>query len=112
MPTFRIGKVIHRYEIGNRRAKVKRRAHHQESLRPGKALERNAKRAPYFTAGAVGAEQPAARARLLWSAAFQNDMHRGGILCHPHHLGIKLDAEIRIAAELLVEDARQLRLLA
>ena len=64
MPALRIGHVAHGRQVGNDGMEIERRAHHQEALRPGEAVELDPERAPDIAARAVGADQPAAGPRL------------------------------------------------
>jgi len=112
VPALGVAHVAHRDEVGNDGPEVERRADDQKALRPGEAGEFDPERAPHVAAGAVGADEPAAGTRLRSPFAFDRDLHARAILGHVFDLGVELQLEIRLVVQLLVQNARQLGLLA
>ena len=92
--------------------KVERRRHHQQPVRPGEAVERDAERAAHRRARAVGADQIAAGVRLASPVAPDRDLDAGVVLAEVRDLAAEPQIEMAVPAHLLVQDARQLRLLA
>ena len=112
IPALRIGDVAHRAEPGNDAIEIERRRDHQQPVRPGEAFELDAERAANRAARAVGADQIAAGMLLASPFAFDRDLDAAIVLGHRRHGAAELQFEIRMAAHLLVEDARELGLLA
>src|SRR5262249_56152893 len=92
--------------------KVEGRGEGEKALRPGEAGKFDSERAPSLAAGAVGADEPAAGPRLASPFAFDRNLHARAMLGHVFDLGVELQLEIRLVAQLLVQNARQLGLLA
>ena len=113
VPALRVGHVAHGDQVGNDGGEIERRAHHQEALRPGEAIELDAERSPHVAAGAVGADQPAAgprlRCRPLRSIAISTP-DACWVTCRTW--AVELQLETRFAAQLLVKNAGELGLLA
>src|SRR5262249_29300185 len=112
VPTLGIAHIAHGDEVGNDGTKIEWRAHDQKALRPSEAGKFDSECAPYLAAGAVGADEPAAGTRLASSFAFDRNLHARAMLGHVLDLGVELQLEIRLVAQLLVQNARQLGLLA
>ena len=107
-----VGDVVHRGEARNDAAKIERRRDHQQPVRPGEALELDAERTPHRAAGAVGANEIAAGAPLARSIALDRDFDAGGVLADAGNSRVELQLEIGMAAHLVVQNARELRLFA
>ena len=92
---------------------IERRAHHQEAFRPGEALELDAERAAHRAAGAVGTDEPTAAPwsppRPLRPTVIATPER---VLLDPLQWRIEKNLKVALAAQLVEQDARQLRLLA
>jgi len=89
MPALRIGDVAHRRQTGNDAGEVERRRHHQQPVRPGEAIERNAERPAHRRARAVGADQIAAGVPLASSVVADRDPDAGIVLAEVGDLAAK-----------------------
>src|SRR5436305_3593014 len=112
MPALRIGDVAHLDQIGNDAAEVERRAHHQEALRPSETGKLDAKPTPYAAARAVRADQETAGPRVPLAAPLERDLYTGWLLSDGLNRAVEAELAIDIVAQLLVQNARELRLLA
>ncbi len=84
----------------------------QQPIRPGEAFKLDAERAAHRAARAVGADQIAAGALLGLAVALDGDTHARAILAHGFDGAAERDLEVGMAAHLLVQNARELGLLA
>src|SRR6516165_6658391 len=112
VPALGIAHVAHRDEAGNDGTEIERRADDQKALRPGEAGKFDPERAPHVAAGAVGADEPAARAHLGSPVALDRDLHARAMLRDVLDLSVELQLEIRLFAQLSVQNTRELGLLA
>ena len=111
VPPIGVGDVGHVGQAGDHRVEIERRGEHQESFRPGEALETDAERRTHLAAGAVGADQPASLA-FLDAAIRVGQSHRYafGILGHAGNAGAELDVEQVVPLQVRQDDAGQFRL--
>src|SRR5258708_25901344 len=112
MQALGMGAITRREKIANDVAEIERRAHDQKSFRPGEAGKFDPHSAPHVAAGAVGADQPAAGPPVGTPIALDRNLHARAMLGHLFDSRVELQLELRFGAELLVQDARELELLA